>query len=193
MTRPAEWALALAAIAVSVAFTGGVSGWGRSAARGAASSSATDRYYHSGKGLEGVRATDGCVGEGCHVGFPHSRGLTLAPFRNMHVRFVECLACHATAAREAWVVRRATGRPGGGAAAGAEPRWIIGSARTGAAREKMHGLTGAALSCRACHSEEGARALAARGIKDLRAGFQNPVPLRMIEEGARQWIPDTMK
>ncbi len=57
----------------------------------------------------------------------------------------------------------------------------------------MHGLIGPALSCRACHSEEGSREIAALGVKSLPAGFSNPVALRMIEEGARQWIPDAMR
>ena len=111
----------------------------------------------------------------------------------MHLPFVDCLACHGRDARRAWVAEPPAARTAaGGGHVGTQWR-IAAPVRGAVARDKMHGLIGPALSCRACHSEEGLREIAAAGIKDLRSGFANPVPLRMIEEGAKQWIPDTMR
>lgn len=193
MTRSAEWGLALAAIVLTAAFAAGVSGWGPAVFRGSVPAAATDRYYHAGKIPADRFGSDGCSAPGCHQRIPHTKVPARAAFCNMHLRFVDCLACHGKDARKTWVAEP----PGGGPMAGIGGRlrrpWRIAAPAPAVARDKIHGLIGPALSCRACHSEEGLREIAAKGIRDLPSGFANPVALRMIEEGAKQWIPDTMR
>ena len=53
-------------------------------------------------------------------------------------------------------------------------------------REKMHGSIGPALSCRACHSEQGYRDLTEKGIRDLPQGVVNQVAVRVIERAPSQ-------
>lgn len=194
MKRTVEGALALAAVILTVAFLSAVSGGG--AFFGKSSREPRDgRYFHAGK-LPPVSGEDRpCRSPECHAGMPHVRDRTLAAFRNMHLRFVDCLVCHGRDSRKSWSAeppppepKQATGDTGP-----VRKRWKIASPMPGIEREKAHATLGAALSCRACHSEEGYRNITARGVKDLPAGFVNPVALRMIEEGAKQWIPDTMR
>ncbi|HEX9190774.1 MAG TPA: hypothetical protein VF847_01670 [Candidatus Deferrimicrobiaceae bacterium] len=193
MRRCVEWGLGLLALVLTAATMAGVSRWGASVAGGSVSPSAADRYYHAGKVPLPSVGKGGCCAPECHPVFPHAKVRTQAAFRNMHVRFADCLACHGKDARKSWVAEPVAAGAKGGAGGSVRPRWRIASAETAVAREKMHERLGPALSCRACHSDEGLREIAAKGIRDLSAGFANPVPLRMIEEGAKQWIPDTMR
>ncbi len=193
MTRTVEWGMALAALALTAAFAAGVSGYGPAAFRGNAPAAAADGYYHAGKIPVTDFGSDGCRAPGCHPAVPHAKIRAQAAFRNMHLRFVDCLACHGKDARESWV---AGARPdpmtaGGDGRLRTAVRLAVRTAPV--TPDKMHGLIGPALPCRACHSDEGLREMAAKGIRDLPSGFANPVPLRMIEEGAKQWIPDSMR
>lgn len=193
MKRRVEGGLALAAIVLTAAFVAGVSGWGSDALRESVSPSRAEHYYHAGKAPPAHVEEGGCRAPKCHNGFPHAKVPTQAAFRNMHLRFVDCLGCHARNARTSWVAKPLDAIRVDGARGSLRTRWKIASAEPAVDGEKMHALIGPALSCRACHSEEGQSVIAAKGIKDLPAGFADPVPLRMIEEGAKQWIPDTMR
>ncbi len=194
MKRTAEWALAVAALILTGAFLSAVSGGGLLSPGEGFGAPRDGRYFHAGKTAPAAAGDRGCRSPGCHVGMPHARGRTQAAFRNMHMRFVECLVCHGKDSRKSWTAvhsppeNRSVGGKGS-----LRSRWTIAAPGPAVEPGKMHGLIGPALSCRACHSEDGYRELAGKGVRDLPAGFTNPVALRMIEEGARQWIPDTMR
>lgn len=193
MKRPVEGGLALAAVILTAAFMAGFFGWGRHALRGSGPPTRAGFYYHAGKAPPAHVEEGGCRAPKCHTGFPHAKVRTQAAFRNMHLRFVDCLACHAKDARKSWVAEPLDASRADGSRGSLRTRWKIALPAPAVSGEEMHALIGPALSCRACHSEEGQSEIAAKGIKDLPAGFADPVPLRMIEEGARQWIPDTMR
>ncbi len=193
MRRSVEWGLRLAALVLTAAIMAGVSRIGPSVLRGSASPSAPDRYYHSGKVPVPSVEKRGCRAHECHSGLPHAKVRTQAAFLNMHVGFIDCLACHGKDARKSWVTTPPAADTKGGVSGSPGARWKIASAETAVPREKMHEQLGLALACRACHSEDGLREFAAKGIKGLSGGFANPVPLRMIEEGGKRWIPDTIQ
>lgn len=194
MNRAAEWALALVAAVLLVAFLSAVAG-GPALIRGTGFAATADaRYFHAGKTPAAVE-DGGCGAAGCHVGMPHAKERTHAAFRNMHVRFVACLVCHGRDSRKSWSVGPPAPGHGKGARDGGLPRnrWTLSAPVPPVDREKAHRLLGPALGCRGCHSAEGYRELGAKGAAGLPAGFVDPVALRMIEEGAKQWIPDTMR
>lgn len=193
MKRPLEAGLALAALVMTAAFMAGVSGWGRDALRGSVAARRTERYYHAGKAPPARMEEGGCRAPKCHAGFLHAKIRTLAAFRNMHLRFVDCLACHGRDARTSWVAEPFGANRADDPRGSRRTRWKIALPAPAVDGDKMHAMIGPAVSCRGCHSEEGKSELAGKGIKDLPAGFADPVPLRMIEEGAKQWIPDTMR
>ncbi len=195
MTRSAEWALALIAVILTGGFWAGVSGGGVALFGEGPPASRDGRYFHAGKAAIVTGEDRGCRSPGCHAGMPHARDRALAAFRNMHLGFVDCLVCHGKDSRQSWKAEppppeaeRAIGERGRRG-----KRWKLASAMPGVDREKSHGMLGAPLSCRSCHSEEGRREIAAKGVKDLPGGFANPVALRMVEEGAKQWTPDSMR
>lgn len=195
MTRTAEWALALVALVLTGGFLAGVSGGGVALFGEDPPASRDGRYFHAGKGAPVTVGDRGCRSPGCHAGMPHARDRALAAFRNMHLGFIDCLVCHGKDSRKSWIAEPAPAqekRPSGDGGP-RRKRWTIVTPTPPADREKSHGMLGAALSCRSCHSEEGAREIAAKGAKDLPGGFVNPVALRMVEEGAKQWIPDAMR
>ncbi len=195
MRRGAEWALGLAAAVLVAAFVSAVAGGGAPATGSASDAAVAARYFHGGKSAAWPADDRGCGAAGCHAGAPHAKDRTYAPFRNMHVRFIGCLVCHGRDSRGSWTVlpvapaRKAEVRDGGPV----RERWTIAAASAATGRERMHALLGGALSCRACHSAAGSREIAAKAGRELPAGFEDPVALRMIEEGAKQWIPDTMR
>lgn len=196
MNRAVEGALALIALILTGAFLAAVAGGGEGISWGGASATPDDRYFHAGKTPSASAEDRGCLSKGCHAAAPHAKERTQAAFRNMHARFVDCLVCHGRESRASWSVRPPPQAPKPGAAQGGgtfRGRWTIAAPKPEIDREKMHGLIGQAVSCRACHSEQGYRELAGKGIRHLGPGFVNPVALRMIEEGAKQWIPDTMR
>lgn len=191
MRRAADWALGFAAAGLAAAFLAAVAG--RGAPRPVATAKA--QYYHGGKSSAAPVDGSGCAAAGCHAGMPHAIDRAYAPFRNMHLRFVGCLVCHGKDTRGSWNVLRATparkAEPGD--AGPPRERWTIDVATTATGKQQLHALLGTAMSCRACHSEGGSREIAAKGGKELPGGFDDPVALRMIEKGAKQWIPDTMR
>lgn len=189
MKRAMELVLAVLAVGLAGAFLAGAIGGGA-----AGDASRADRHFHAGKTPPQARE-GGCRSGECHGVAPHARELTLAAFRNMHVGFVDCMACHGRNARGSWSAKPPAQAPKRAAGAGttARERWRLAGPAAGGEGKAMHERLGAALACRACHSEEGARDIAAAGIRELPAGFANPLAAKMIEEGARQWIPDTMR
>jgi len=56
-----------------------------------------------------------------------------------------------------------------------------------------HTLLGRPAACRACHSPAGAAALLGSGSPPPGPAFEDPVALRMIEKGAREWLPEGLK
>lgn len=192
MKRTAEWALVLLAAILAASFMAALAGWGSASIGDGSRASRDGRYFHAGKTPAASAGNAGCGASGCHAGMPHARDRAQAAFRNMHVRFVECLVCHGGASRTSWTVEPPT--PGPAADGGtARKRWKLATPGGTVDREKPHAALGASLSCRKCHSEEGRQEFAAKGVKDLPSGFVNPVALRMMEEGAKQWIPDSMR
>ena len=195
MTRAAEWVLALSAAVLTGAFLSALAGGAGWTPAGRSGTTVDARYFHAGKTAPAPVEEGGCRAAGCHAGIPHAKDLTQAAFRNMHVRFVECLVCHGRDSRRSWRV----GPPAPGPEKGGRDgvilwkRWTIAAPMPSVDRAEMHTLLGPALGCRACHSGEGSREIGAKGARELPAGFADPVALRMIEEGAKQWIPDTMR
>ncbi len=194
MRRGAEWALGLAAALLAAAFLSAVAGGG-APAPGTLSGASTAAYFHGGKAGAGPAGDRACGAAGCHAGLPHARDRRYAALRNMHVRFIGCLVCHGKDSPGSWTVLRVAPAKRAELRDGGTPgeRWTIAATTTATGRERLHALLGPALSCRACHSAAGSREIAAKGGKGLPGGFEDPVALRMIEEGAKQWIPDTMR
>ncbi len=195
MKTRAEWALGVAAAVLTASFVWGLAGGGWTPAD-ASRRAPGARYSHGGKTVPVILDAGGCGAPGCHGAAPHSRGGAYAPFRNMHGRFVGCLVCHGRGSRGAWIVTRPrlapTPEPRDGGVV--RERWTIGAPGTPAGgKDVAHAALGEALSCRACHSADGSRDIAAKGGPGLPGTFEDPVALRMIEEGAKQWIPDTMR
>lgn len=191
-----ECALGVTALVLTAAFVAAVGGGGWRIRGGGAPAAPDDGYFHAGKTRPASLGDLGCVSKDCHTAVPHAKDRTQAAFRNMHAGFIDCLICHGREPRTSWSVWPPPPAPGPGAARGgvsSRGRWTIAAPKPEIDRERMHGLIGQAVSCRACHSDQGYRELAAKGIRNLGPGFVNPVALRMIEEGAKQWIPDTMR
>lgn len=195
MSRTVEWALALVAVILTGSFLLAVTGRGGWMAGEGPDATRDPRYFHGGKTPPASLSERGCLSKGCHAGAPHAEDRTQAAFRNLHVRFIDCLVCHGRDSRKSWIAEAPApvAKPGGRAGAFPRNRWKIAASGPEIDRERMHGSIGPALGCRACHSEEGYRGMTALGIRDLPSGFVNPVALRMIEEGGKQWIPDNMR
>ncbi len=195
MTRATQWVLGVVAAILTGAFLSGVTGGRPWSSAGDPRTASEAPYFHGGKLATASVGDGGCRGAGCHVAMPHAKDLAEAAFRNMHVRFVDCVVCHARDSRKSWTVvpSDTPSRPGAGGEGALAERWKITAPMPAVAREQMHGILGAAVPCRGCHSGEGSREIAARGGKGLPARFVDPVALRMIEGGATQWMPDTMR
>ncbi len=123
-----------------------------------------------------------CQAAACHDPYPHRADRGRAAFLNMHLRYADCLACHGKEARERWT---AIGRGGGDRAKLGYSPAVTGSVR--------HEGLGPSVACRSCHSEEGRRFLASKGVSALPPGFADPLALRMIEGGARSWTPADLR
>lgn len=177
MRRLADWLMVCIAIAAVVRL--GATAMLRDGGSDSGQASAGIRFYHSGKNAGVVPPDSGCLGGGCHVASPHKRGAGLAPFRNMHAAYVDCLVCHAPDGMtrfkglHAESGRRHLKYTGGAPAAG----------------PKGHPQLGDPAGCRRCHSESGAGAMKTRGLPSLPSNFSDPIALRMHEGGARRWNP----
>jgi len=195
MQRWVERVLALVAVVLTGVFLAGVVGQGKASHAEGSRRLLDGPYFHAGKTPPVPVEDRGCRSPGCHAGMPHVKDRTQAAFRNMHLGFLSCLVCHGKAPRSSWTAEPpppAPNRPLGGTGY-LRARWKIAVSMPAVDREDLHGTLGQALACRACHSEEGRKEIAEKGVRDLPAGFANPVALRMIEEGAKRWIPDTMR
>ena len=182
MRRVWEWGLLAAALLLAAAFLSSVVGWKAGAGKGSGAAAPGNPYFHAGKAASAGTADPACQASGCHAAFPHGKDPGTAPFRNLHQGAVRCLACHGQEAQRGWTVLEGRGEklgysPPGGKGPGTDP----------------HALIGPPLACRKCHSESGRSELAGKGMKGLPQGFANPIALRMMEEGARRWVPDTMR
>jgi hypothetical protein len=100
----------------------------------------------------------------------------------MHEGNVACLACHG---KEPGNRFRVSFAGSGGTARLAVPD----EERTGG----PHDALGPPASCELCHSEQGQNRLAAAGWKELPQGFASPIPMRMLREGGRKWVPDDVR
>lgn len=137
---------------------------------------ATARFHAGMPTAEGV-PEPACAGKGCHVPSSHRKGG--AAFLNMHEGNVSCLACHGKDAEKHW-----TASP-----TGTERALRLAYSpenRAGAAHEGLE----TPATCERCHSEGGKDRLAAAGWKETPQGFASPIPLRMLREGGRRWVPD---
>jgi hypothetical protein len=105
-----------------------------------------------------------------------------AAFLNMHEGYVECLACHGKEVENRWTVSpQGAGRKGLLAYSPAERPGV------------PHDALGAPAPCERCHSEAGRERLVAAGWKDIPQGFAAPIPMRMLREGGRKWVPDDIR
>jgi len=173
-----EGALSLAAVILAGTFLFGAAGVVPGTISGRNETPFESTSYHGGK-TETAPPSDGaCQAPGCHDGYPHRKGTSVAVFRNMHLRRVDCLSCHGKEADRRWAV---SGAP-------KDPSWRVRYPSDGR-RSGPHAGMGPAMACRGCHSENGRAVLLERGVKELPSGFANPIALRMLEEGARRWDP----
>ena len=145
--------------------------------------SSPDRAVGTARFHAGNQATEGytdpaCAGKGCHLPFSHRKGGTAA-FLNMHEGYVSCLACHGRDAENRRVVS-----PSGPERA--SRLTYPTENRTGSPHDGLE----APATCERCHSEGGRDRLAAAGWKGIPQGFASPIPLRMLREGGRRWVPD---
>jgi hypothetical protein len=162
-------ALALLPGAVGISVTPGKS----SPDRG----TATARFHAGSRTTEG-NPDPACAGKGCHLASSHRKGGTAA-FLNMHEGNVSCLACHGRDAENRWVA--SPSGPGRASRLTYSPE-----NGTGAPHDGLD----VPATCERCHSEGGRDRLAAAGWKEIPQGFASPIPVRMLREGGRRWVPD---
>lgn len=182
MIKPVETAVRVAALVLAGIFLAGAASDRfalRRTAAPAAGSGAADRvrHFHPGKSREPQAPDGACQSRGCHGESPHRKNRAMAAFLNMHGRSVECFACHGRDAENAW---RGGARGGGG-------RKILNPLPGG--KVDPHTLFGNPVSCRQCHSDGGRARLTTRGVLGLPEGFSDPIPIRMMERGAKRWDP----
>lgn len=172
--------MAVSAILFAHALSGGWPGSGRNAAGAAGRKEGVVVAFHGGAAPAVFSPDPTCGAHGCHPVSPHRRKRQEAAFLNMHAGLVECLGCHGRDEER----RR-----------GREPREA--GPRVGydlpAGRGEPHTLIGKPASCRGCHSPQGRARLEAAGAGGLSSGFSDPVPLRMMEKGARRWVPHDLR
>lgn len=179
MTLGTERTLSLAAIAVAVCFLAGVAGWRLPVPGGRISSGSATGYFHEGKPAGAGMRDSSCRTEKCHGAYPHGKGLESA-FRNMHAEFVDCPVCHGREGKAEWSVE-----------AGGGDRWRIRSGTPPAAGDP-HASFGTPVRCRECHSQAGRERIERGGTRKLQGTFNDPIALRMLEEGSRKWMPEGM-
>ena len=171
------WPNLLAALVVAILLPGGV---GRSPFPGKpqAERGHAGVRFHAGKQKTKGSADPACAGKDCHAPSSHRKGESAA-FLNMHEGNVSCLACHGSDAEKRWI---------------ASPSGPDSPLRLTYAPEERtggpHDGLGAPATCERCHSEGGRDRLSAAGWKEIPKGFASPIPVRMLREGGRRWIPD---
>lgn len=177
MIRRSERILSLSAVGIVACFLAGIGGW-KSTVSGIRIPSEESGYFHEGKSGESPVRDPACQTKGCHGAYPHEQGPESA-FRNLHVRFVECPVCHGREGEAEWRIE-----------AGDE-RWRI---RTGTRRADggSHPPVGPPVRCRECHSRAGRERIERGAGRKLQGDFTDPVALRMLEEGSREWVPGGM-
>ncbi len=173
---PLRMAASVAGVAAAAVFLAGV--WGIGERRGPPSGTTpvAATSFHGGKEQGDVRRDPTCQAKGCHVPFPHKKMSADSAFDNFHQRFVECLACHGRDAEKHW---RQDAVPGG-------PERVLRGPSAAAVKEP-HMILRPPMTCRGCHSAAGRKALRDAGATDLKEGFENPIALRMLEEGGTRW------
>jgi hypothetical protein len=184
--------LGLAAILVTALLFGAAIPWDVQDRKSADTDFRGGDYFHAGKTLPGGRTDPSCQSDSCHADHPHERNAILSAFRNMHVLFIDCLSCHGAEFRNRWVAAGPlTGGDTGSSDSRVRIRYTVPKGENG--RNGHHALLVSPIPCRECHSDSGRVTLLARGAAELPAGFANPISLRMIEEGAKSWIPPDMQ
>lgn len=171
----------LAALLVVLSYAS-TEGWLLASGRGPDARAAS---FHGGKRTSSGEEAAPCVSPACHGSSPHRRTVRASAFLNMHVTVVSCLGCHGADRERRW---RPAGKEGIGGSLLAYSQVPVPG--TG---DRRHEANGPPASCRSCHSVEGRRAIAAAGVKGIHEGFEDPISLRMIEEGGRKWLPDGMR
>jgi hypothetical protein len=137
--------------------------------------------YHGGKTYSPPSLETSCQSDKCHAEYPHKKDRTISVFCNMHQSFTDCLSCHGREAGKRLELKSIKEGKG----------WKISYAAD--VKEDPHAGLGSDRSCRKCHSEAGMRMLLALHIPELSRGFADPIALRMIEGGSRQWVPADLR
>ncbi len=179
---PLRIAASIAGAAIAAIFLAGA--WGIGERRGTPSGATPLAAvpFHGGKTTGDVRRDPTCQAKGCHVPFPHKKVSAESAFDNFHQQFAECLACHGRDAERQWK-REAV--PGSGA------RVLRGP--SAATVREPHMILRPAIACRGCHSAAGRKALASGGATEPKEGFENPIALRMLEEGGTRWSGESFR
>jgi hypothetical protein len=172
------------AVVLPVLFLAGVGDLPSILGRGTDAKERSAKGFHRGGVSIDVPVDPTCQGKGCHDPVPHRKSGNLPPFLNMHLSNAECLSCHGRDAAQKWTPATRSGTT---------KRRIASSIAPDGAGKDRHGLLGKPLDCRGCHSAAGREALRMKGIADLPQGFAEPLPLRMIEQGAKSWIPADLR
>jgi len=138
--------------------------------------------FHAGTRGKGTPVEPGCSGPGCHLPCAHRKAGGTSAFLNLHEGRVACLACHGKEYDRKWTAPPASERPGARLAFSPGER-----------PARPHDGLGPPASCERCHSDAGKERLSAAGVKGLGDGFASPMPMRMLREGARRWVPDDLR
>ena len=156
-------------------------GWTWLSGAAGGTGAAVGARFHAGRQHGGDVPEPDCAGKGCHGPSPHRKGAAAA-FLNMHGGRVSCLACHGTEFEEHWAaIPASTDRAARLDYAGGGPP------------AKPHDRMGGPAGCERCHSEGGKARLAAAGWTEMPQGFAAPIPMRMLLEGGRRWLPDDVR
>jgi len=174
------WPNLLAAVAVAILLPG-VVGKSPFPEKHRAGSGPAPARFHTGKQKAEGPVDPACAGNGCHAPSPHRKG-EAAAFLNMHGESVSCRACHGKEHEGRWSVS-----PGG-------PDRVERLSYSQEERTaRKHDGIGTPASCERCHSEGGKERIAAAGRKEFPPGFVSPIPMRMMRERGRRWVPEDVR
>lgn len=182
MSRRAGVLFPFLAVLVTVLFYASLRGW-RFTSDGAGSAGAAS--FHGGKGSGSPKRDPACSAKGCHAPSSHRKPVPSSAFLNMHETVVSCLGCHGRDPERRWTSGETSGE--------SAFRLVYSPVPEAGKGGRRHDANGPPAACRSCHSVEGRRAISAAGVKGLHDRFENPIALRMIEEGGRKWLPDDMR